>query len=344
MISDVPVGFLASGGVDSTALLSFASQQTDKPIQTFTIGFEDEHFADERPYARMAAERFGARHHEITMSAEQFRDFLPYYVWHMEDPVCEPPAVALHYVSRMARRHVKVLLSGEGGDEAFGGYQNYRNQLFLEWAMKKVAGPMRSPLGRALAALDKLREAWPARPLQPGVGHQTWVRTTGAALRPRGLILTHHRTCFLNLSWIRFQPHATEAFMQTLHHRVRDFGYAQQDAVCRHEKLAPGRFADQGGQDNDGQLAGAARAAIGSHRAGVCGPFALEFQGPRNRRRSASSNGRSKEWCHRRFWTGRKPAFLCRTNGGCKMNCGPSSGRRSAAPARWDVAIFKQTL
>jgi asparagine synthase (glutamine-hydrolysing) len=150
MMSDVPVGFLASGGVDSTALLGFAVQQTARQIQTFTVGFEEEGFADERPYARLAAERFGTRHHEISISAQQFREYLPAYVWQMEDPVCEPPAIALHYVSKLAREHVKVLLSGEGGDEAFGGYPNYPNQLLLE-RLKSICGPLRSPVGAGLS-------------------------------------------------------------------------------------------------------------------------------------------------------------------------------------------------
>ena len=218
MISDVPVGFLASGGVDSTALLSFASQQTDKPIQTFTVGFDDEHFADERPYARMAAERFGARHHEISMSAEQFGDFLPDYVWHMEDPVCEPPAVALHYVTRMARRHVKVLLSGEGGDEAFGGYQNYRNQLFLD-LVKKVAGPGRIPLGRALAALNSGkpgRLGYYSRALAADLGEHYWSRTSSP------WTYFNATSNFFAESFLDGSPAFHDAsFMHTLHHRVR---------------------------------------------------------------------------------------------------------------------------
>jgi asparagine synthase (glutamine-hydrolysing) len=145
MISDVPVGMLLSGGLDSTALLSQAVQQTSKEIQTFTIGFSGEGFADERPFAKLAARRFGTRHHEISITAEDFRDFLPSYVWHLEDPVCEPPAVALHYVSRLARDHVKVLLSGEGGDEAFGGYPNYRNLMLFE-NMKQRLGPLAAPV------------------------------------------------------------------------------------------------------------------------------------------------------------------------------------------------------
>jgi len=150
MISDVPVGILLSGGVDSTAMLGFAVEQTDKKVKSFTIGFEGERFADERPFARLAAEKHGSQHYEMTIRAKDFADFLPKYVWHMEEPVCEPPAVALYYVTKLAREHVKVLISGEGGDEAFAGYQNYRNLLWLERlkaGMGTLAGPMGSVLG-----------------------------------------------------------------------------------------------------------------------------------------------------------------------------------------------------
>ena len=132
MIADVPVGVLLSGGVDSTAVLSCAAEKTDKEISTFTVGFADSGFTDERPYARLAAETFGSRHYDMTITASDFAAFLPQYVWHMEEPVCEPPAVALYYVSKLARNYVKVLLSGEGGDEAFAGYDNYRNVVWLE--------------------------------------------------------------------------------------------------------------------------------------------------------------------------------------------------------------------
>jgi asparagine synthase (glutamine-hydrolysing) len=132
MIADVPVGVLLSGGVDSTAVLSCAAERTDKEISSFTVGFSDSSFADERPYAKLAAEAFGTKHYDMTITAGDFAAFLPQYVWHMEEPVCEPPAVALYYVSKLARNYVKVLLSGEGGDEAFAGYDNYRNIIWLE--------------------------------------------------------------------------------------------------------------------------------------------------------------------------------------------------------------------
>ncbi len=154
MVSDVPVGVLLSGGVDSTAVLSQAVSHAEPPIHTFTMGFSGSAFADERPYARMAAAKFGTVHREISMSASDFRDFLPRYVWHMEEPVCEPPAVALFFVAQLARESgVKVLLSGEGGDEAFGGYPEYRNLLLLE-QLKTGFGPLKGVLRSGFEALS----------------------------------------------------------------------------------------------------------------------------------------------------------------------------------------------
>lgn len=155
MVSDVPVGVLLSGGVDSTGLLSFCVEETNKTIETFTIGFGGEEFADERSFARLAAERYGTKHYEMTISPNDFRDFLPTYVRHMEEPVCEPPAIALYYVSRLAREHVKVLISGEGGDEAFAGYQNYRNLACLE-RVKKLGWPWAGGAGLMLNGLSSI--------------------------------------------------------------------------------------------------------------------------------------------------------------------------------------------
>src|ERR1700682_759940 len=154
MISDVPVGFLLSGGVDSTAMLSLAARKTDKPISSYTVGFTNSGFADERPFARMAAEKYGSEHHEITISSKDFVDFMPGYVWHMEEPVCEPPAVALYYISKLARNYVKVLISGEGGDEAFGGYPNYRTMLLLE-RLKRATRPLNGALSKSVSLLHK---------------------------------------------------------------------------------------------------------------------------------------------------------------------------------------------
>lgn len=150
MIADVPVGVLLSGGVDSTAVLSCAAERTEKEISTFTVGFSDSGGADERPYARLAAEAYGTKHYDMTITASDFADFLPKYVWHMEEPVCEPPAVALYYVSKLARKYVKVLLSGEGGDEAFAGYDNYRSLVWLE-RLKQVWPAVNRPASQGLS-------------------------------------------------------------------------------------------------------------------------------------------------------------------------------------------------
>jgi len=155
MISDVPVGFLLSGGVDSTAVLGLAVGKTDKPLSSFTLGFSAQGITDERPYAQLAARTYGSEHHELTIASKAFQDFLPEYVWHMEEPVCEPPAIALFYVSRLAKDYVKVLLSGEGGDEAFAGYQNYRSIVWLE-RLKKALGPLRGTASSGLMYLNRL--------------------------------------------------------------------------------------------------------------------------------------------------------------------------------------------
>jgi len=155
MISDVPVGVLLSGGVDSTALLSLAVHNGDQEISSYTVGFSHPGITDERPYARLAAEAFGSRHYEISITPQEFADFLPRYIWHMEEPVCEPPAIALYYVSKLASNHVKVLISGEGGDEAFAGYQNYRNLLWLE-RLKKLSKPWKGSVAVGLSALNGL--------------------------------------------------------------------------------------------------------------------------------------------------------------------------------------------
>ena len=155
MIADVPVGFLLSGGVDSTAMLGFAVGKSDKKLSSFTLGFSAPGIIDERPYATLAAKRFGTEHYETTISSREFADFLPQFAWHMEEPVCEPQAVALYYVSRLARDYVKVLISGEGGDEAFAGYQTYRGVLWLE-RLKAALGPFAGLAATAAASFNRV--------------------------------------------------------------------------------------------------------------------------------------------------------------------------------------------
>jgi asparagine synthase (glutamine-hydrolysing) len=158
LVSDVPIGFLLSGGLDSTAMLSFAAKKMDMPLSTFTIGFSSEGIVDERPFARLAAQRYGSKHYEISISPQQFLAFLPKYVWHMEEPVCQPPALALYYVSKLASQYVKVLISGEGGDEAFAGYENYRNTFWFE-KIKAALGALQQPIGDIMSLCGELLQS-----------------------------------------------------------------------------------------------------------------------------------------------------------------------------------------
>jgi asparagine synthase (glutamine-hydrolysing) len=91
----------------------------------------------------------------MTITAKDFAAFIPQYVWHMEEPVCEPPAIAMYYVSKLARKHVKVLLSGEGGDEAFAGYSNYRNLVWLE-RLKRGVPSLNRTFARGLSVANSL--------------------------------------------------------------------------------------------------------------------------------------------------------------------------------------------
>lgn len=170
MIADVPVGVLLSGGVDSTGVLSFAVDQTKQQMSSFTVGFSGTDVADERPYARLAAQTFGSRHHEITISPQDFASFMPQYVWHMEEPVCEPPAIAMYYVSKFARKYVTVLLSGEGGDEAFAGYSNYRNLVWLE-RIKRGLAPLNAMFAFGLSIAGSLFGSHRAAEYAPLMNH-----------------------------------------------------------------------------------------------------------------------------------------------------------------------------
>jgi asparagine synthase (glutamine-hydrolysing) len=131
LMSDVPLGVLLSGGVDSTALAALAAGMTDAPLQTFSVGFDDRD-ADELPYARDTARWLGSAHHEVRVTPRQFFDAVPTLVWHEDEPPAFPSSVPLYFVSALARDHVKVVLTGEGADELFLGYNRYRVTLWNE--------------------------------------------------------------------------------------------------------------------------------------------------------------------------------------------------------------------
>ncbi len=123
LISDVPLGALLSGGVDSSIIVALMARATSKPVKTFSIGFEAEQF-NESAYARQVAEKFGTDHHELILQPD-LEETLMYLSEMMEEPFGDSSMLPTYYVCRMARREVTVALSGDGGDELFAGYDRY---------------------------------------------------------------------------------------------------------------------------------------------------------------------------------------------------------------------------
>jgi len=125
LVADVPVGSYLSGGVDSSLVVALASARTSHPIHTFCASFDDPDL-DESPHAQAVAEIFGTRHHAVPATPGAFQDLWPRLSRHRDAPISEPADIVVFQLAEAARQHVKVVLSGEGSDEIFGGYPKYR--------------------------------------------------------------------------------------------------------------------------------------------------------------------------------------------------------------------------
>ena len=152
MRADVTVGSFLSGGIDSTAIAALAHRY-NPDLMTFTVGFQRQE-QSEIEIAAEAAGILGVRHVPVEITAEEFAEAIPTVVWYLDDPVADPALVPLYFVAREARKHVKVVLSGEGADELFGGYTIYREPLSLAWASKLPAVGRRA-LGRLSRVLPE---------------------------------------------------------------------------------------------------------------------------------------------------------------------------------------------
>ncbi|MBK5257372.1 MAG: asparagine synthase (glutamine-hydrolyzing), partial [Vicinamibacteria bacterium] len=129
LMSDVPLGLFLSGGLDSSGLLGVMSQIVRDPVRTFAVGFAERE-GNELAFARLVARRAGAVHRETLVSPQEFFNELPNLVWHEDEPLAFPSSVPLYFLSRLAQESVKVVLTGEGADELFLGYNRYR---VTEW-------------------------------------------------------------------------------------------------------------------------------------------------------------------------------------------------------------------
>jgi asparagine synthase (glutamine-hydrolysing) len=131
LMSDVPLGMFLSGGIDSSAIAALMASMIDRPLQTFSVAFKDRAFS-ELEYARAVARAIRADAHEVVVDEQDFFDVLPRLVWHEDEPIAHPSSVPLYFVSRLARDHVKVVLTGEGADELLAGYGRYPRSL-VNW-------------------------------------------------------------------------------------------------------------------------------------------------------------------------------------------------------------------
>jgi asparagine synthase (glutamine-hydrolysing) len=143
--SDVPFGAFLSGGLDSSIIVALMAEVMEEPVKTFSVGFSQAGYQDELPYARQVADHFGCEHHSFEITARDFLDNVENVLWHMDQPISDHATVATYMLAKQARQHVKMVLTGEGGDELFAGYARYEGERF-----SSVSNVIPAPIGQLI--------------------------------------------------------------------------------------------------------------------------------------------------------------------------------------------------
>jgi len=183
LVADVPVGVMLSGGLDSSTLVALMSRKTAEPVHTYSVGFNDSSF-NELPYARIVGDTFNTIQREIVVTPQLVRDMLPKYLSYIDEPYADGSAIPTYYVCQLARDEVVVVLSGEGGDEAFAGYETHAAYQVSRWC-KRVPRWIRrgliAPVVNLLPTSDKklslefkLKRFLGGLDLEPAQAHIWW--------------------------------------------------------------------------------------------------------------------------------------------------------------------------
>jgi asparagine synthase (glutamine-hydrolysing) len=239
LVSDVPVGVLLSGGVDSAFLAALAAEESSEPLRTFSIGFEERSF-DELAGARLVAERYGTEHRELVLRPDAAL-LLPALADAFDEPFADSSALPTYLVSQLAANDVKVALSGEGGDELFGGYYTYAADLLAErvGGLARLARPLveRLPTSSSKASFDyKAKRFVRAAHLPSLERHHGWKEIFSPGLRAE---LTGRRSAFDPVDILRDRYRETESAHELARLQDVDLGiYLVDDLLVKTDRAS----------------------------------------------------------------------------------------------------------
>jgi asparagine synthase (glutamine-hydrolysing) len=174
LMSDVPLGLFLSGGIDSSVIAALMARMAPGPVKSFSVGYREARFS-ELTYAASVAQSIRTEHHEVIVGRDEFFSVLPKLIWHQDAPLVWPSSVSLYFVSKLAAEQVKVVLTGEGADEMFGGYRRYQFLLAHRRWMDRYArlpGGLRAWVRTRLADSDLLRASVRRKLQHTMLGHE----------------------------------------------------------------------------------------------------------------------------------------------------------------------------
>ena len=330
MVSDVPLGAFLSGGIDSSTVVALMQRAASRPVKTFSIGFREQAF-NEAADAEAVARHLGTDHTELVLSAADAQAIIPQLPAIYDEPFADSSQLPTFLVSRLARGQVTVALSGDGGDEVFGGYVRYQGIARIAGVARRLPGPLRRLAARAIElvsadAWDMLARPLPRRlrPSHPG----DKIRKGAAILGKADPLEMYRRVVSCTPEPARLLPGVAEPadVVARLGAETRGLDTVAQAAAARHADLPAGRHPHQGRPRLDGGEPGGARAAARSSRGGIRLAASVEPVDRQRRGQAAVARRARPLRAERRWSTGPRPGSAFRSASGSRGRCG--RGRR----------------